>query len=673
MPINLENIDSILQNANLADGLDVLERDKIADKVIRIFDEDKQSRKAWEDQHEEWMKLALQIMEEKSYPFKGSANVKYPLLTTSAIQFHARSYPTLINGPNIVRAVIIGEDPDEQKARRAERISKHMSYQFMNQIECWDEDMDKALFALPILGTIFKKVYYDSEKGYNTSELVYPKDLVVNFWATDLESAYSKTQIIPLAKNKIREKIKAGLYVDYDFDAVNPEMTEDQRKTIENQGLSASGNQEYQPLMLLEQHTWHDLDNDGYEEPYIITVDYKARKLLRITPRFQKDGVVSGEDGIISIKPDEMYIKYSFIPNPDGGFYDLGFGALLGPLNMAVNTLLNQLVDSGTINNLQSGFIARGIRMKAGEARLQPGEWKFIQSSGDDLKKGIFPLPTKEPSDTLFKLLGTMVESGDKLASVAEIFVGKMPGQNTPATTTMATIEQGMKVFTAIYKRIYRSLSKEYRRMYRLNAIYLPVEEYFKILDSNEMGLTGQSDYVTEDTDVFPFADPAAASETLRLTKAQALLELLPLGLNREEVVRRVLEAQDQPEIEKLMQGGEPQQDPKMMEAQMKMQLEQMKGQMAQQKAQLDAQAKQMDIQIKGVELQFKEKELQMKQKEAEVNLMTKAATAQMDLQNKDAQNKMTMRQKDEQFKQQQQMKKAKAKEANVNKPRNKR
>lgn len=673
MPINLENIDSILQNANLADSLDSTDRDKIADKVIRIFDEDKRSRHEWEEQHDEWMKLALQIMEERSFPFKGSANVKYPLLTTSAIQFHARSYPTLINGPNIVRAVIIGEDPEELKARRAERISKHMSYQFMNQIECWDEDMDKALFALPILGTIFKKVYYDSEKGYNTSELVYPKDLVVNFWAKDLESAYSKTHVILLAKNKIRERVKAGLFTNYDFDAVNPEMTEDQRKTIENQGLSVSANQEYRPLMLLEQHTWHDLDGDGYEEPYIITVDYKARKLLRITPRFQKDGVVSGEDGIISIKPDEMFIKYSFIPNPDGGFYDLGFGALLGPLNMAVNTLLNQLVDSGTINNLQSGFIARGIRMKAGEARLQPGEWKFIQSSGDDLKKGIFPLPTKEPSDTLFKLLGTMVESGDKLASVAEIFVGKMPGQNTPATTTMATIEQGMKVFTAIYKRIYRSLSKEYRRMYRLNAIYLPVKEYFQVLDSPELEQTGQSDYLPKDTDVYPFADPAAASETLRLTKAQALLELLPLGLNKEEVVRRVLEAQDQPEIEKLMQGGEAPPDPKMMEAQMKMQMEQMKGQIAQQKAQLDAQAKQMDIQIKGIELQFKEKELQMKQKEAQINLMTKAATSQMDMQNKDAQNKLTLRQKDEQFKQQQAMKKAKDKEANANKSSNKR
>ena len=203
MPINLENIDSILQNANLADGLDELERNKIADKVIRVFDADKRSRHDWETQHDEWMKLALQIMEEKTFPFKGSANVKYPLLTTSAIQFHARSYPTLINGPNIVRAIIIGEDPEEEKARRAERISKHMSYQFMNQIENWDEDMDKALFTLPILGCVFKKVYYDSEKGYNTSELVYPKDLVVNFWAKDLESAYSKTHIIPMSKNTI--------------------------------------------------------------------------------------------------------------------------------------------------------------------------------------------------------------------------------------------------------------------------------------------------------------------------------------------------------------------------------------------------------------------------------------------------------------------------------------
>jgi len=289
------------------------------------------------------------------------------------------------------------------------------------------------------------------------------------------------------------------------------------------------------------------------------------------------------------------------------------------------------------------------------------------------MRKSFFPLPTKEPSSTLYQLLGTMVESGDKMASVAEIFVGKMPGQNTPATTTMATIEQGMKVFTAIYKRIYRALTQEYRRMYRLNAIYLDVEEYFNVLDTPESMKTGQADYMAEGMDVYPMADPAAASETLRLTKAQALLELIPLGLDREEVLRRVLEAQDQPEIDKLMSSEGQQPDPKQMEAQMKMQMEQMKGQMAQQKAQLDAQLKQMDIQGKQMELQFKEQELAIKAKGAQLDMVVKAASSKQDLESKKEQNQMALKQKDQQFRQQQQMKKAKDKEANAKKTGNKR
>lgn len=621
MAIDFNNIDAILQQSNLADGLDEETLVKISDQVCTIYEEDLDSRKEWSHSYEEWIKLAIQVMEEKTTPWPNAANVKFPLLSTAAMQFHARSYPILINGPNIVKALIVGEDPDEEKAKRAERISKHMSYQLLEEMEQWDEDMDRLCYVLPIVGCAFKKIYYDPTLGHNVSELILAKDLVVNYWARSLKEAYAKTHVFYKLKNKVKEKVNEGTYLEINLDMTSPRSTEMDDETQSNQGLSPHGSEEHLPLMFLEQHTFYDLDDDGYEEPYIITVEYSTKKVVRITARFEKDGVVTNDGEIERIVPEEHIQKFSFIPNPDGGFYDIGFGALLGPLNLTVNTLLNQLIDSGTIHNLGGGFISRGIRMKAGDTKFTPGEYKFVQTAGDDLKKNIFPLPTKEPSKTLFELLGSIVDGAKELSSVSEIMVGKMPGQNTPATTTMASVEQGMKVFTAIYKRIYRSLTKEYKRLYRLNSIYLKPEEVFRVLDDKALMTTGVSDYQQDDTDVRPMADPSAASEMLRLTKAQALLELIPLGLNVSEVLRRVLEAQDQPEVEKLINPEGPQPDPKQQELQMKMQMEQAKGQRDDAKAQIDLMTKKQDLSIKEQGAQIdnmsRQMDLMIKQQEA--------------------------------------------------------
>lgn len=630
MAVDYSNLDQLFAQSNLAEGMDDEELIKIGSEVVKDFEQDLASRKQWETQHEQWMKLAIQVIEEKTWPWKNASNVKYPLLSTSAMQFQARAYPTLVGATDVVKAKVIGEDPTGEKTRRAERIGKHMTYQVLEQMENWDEDMDKACFILPIVGCIFKKIYFHAEKGYNCSELILPKDLVVNYWAKDLESATNKTHVIYMTKNTIKEKQLNGNFLEFDLDQTFPKELESFTRGRENEKLSAPADNVDAPRTLLESHRWHDLDNDDYKEPYIVTVEYSSGKVCRITPRFEKDGVKSAKGKIIKITPEEYFIKFPFIPNPDGGFYDLGFGALLGPLNETVNTLINQLIDSGTIHNLQGGFIAKGIRLKAGDTSFTPGEWKFVQTSGDDLRKGIFPLPTKEPSQTLFELLGTIVESGQKLASVAEIFVGKMPGQNTPATTTMATIEQGMKVFTAIYKRIYRSLTKEFKRLYRLNKIYLNPQDEFNIVDSQELMQIGQSDYQADDTDVKPAADPNSVSEMLRLTKAQALLELIPLGtLNAQEATKRILEAQDQPEIEKLLNQGPPPPDPKMLEIQAKMEAEKAKTELKMQEAQMKMM---IDQQLGKMDMQMKQMELQMKAVEAQLNLKTKEHQMTLDM-----------------------------------------
>jgi len=387
--------------------------------------------------------FAAQVIEKKTHPWPDAANVKYPLLTTAAMQFSARAYPALVPGPRLVQGLVIGRDEQGMKQGIADRIGAHMSFQLLFEMDDWEEDMDRLCMILPIVGCIFKKTWYDPLKRKNVSDLVLPQDLVIDYFAKSVETATRKSHIIYRNKNEIQERMNKKIYreLDIEVDLGSPQTDIQDRHTKDKiSGAIEPKVTPATPYKLIECHCWLDLDEDQYEEPYIVTFDYTSKQILRIVPRFTLEDVELEDDKIISIKPTEYFTKFGFIPNPDGSIYDLGFGLLLGALNETVNTLTNQLLDSGTINNLQSGFLGRGIRIRSGNTRFLPGEWKPVDFAGDDIRKHLLPLPTKEPSDVLFKLLETLVTSGKELASVAEIMVGKMPGQNTPATTTMATI-----------------------------------------------------------------------------------------------------------------------------------------------------------------------------------------------------------------------------------------
>jgi len=618
-PATDTSLNRLLEEANIAEHLDEDKLEEISDIVYNGYKLDLDSKQEWDKLVDVWVKLAAQIKEEKSWPWPKAANVKYPLLSTAAMQFAARAYPALVPADGkVVQMKVIGVDQQGQKAAKAERLAQHMNYQILKDMSGWEEDMDKLLIQLPIVGCLFKKTYWDSIRKKNCSKLLGPKDLVVNYWASGLESAYRKTEIIPMTKNQIKSMQNAGLYCECELPEPksNPALPS---KADVHKAVSPSRTDETTPYVILEQHTYWDMDEDGYAEPYIITIEEDSKQVLRIVARFDSDGIVTTADGkLVCIEPVEYYTKYDFIPNPDGGFYSVGFGHLLGPLNESANTIINQLIDAGTLANLQSGFIGKGLKLKMGDNRFQPGEWKSVPATGDDIKKQIFPIPVKEPSEVLFKLLGLVIESSEKLASVAEIFVGKMPGQNTPATTTMATIEQGMKVFTAIYKRVYRSLSKEFEKLFRLNSIYAEnIEKALHILDAP---ITIQ-DYDMKSYDVCPTADPTAVSSTQKLLKVEGLMQLMQLGtLNVMEVTKRSLEAQEQPNIEVLMQQPAPPPDPKVAQMQAKMQM--------------DKESHQMDMAGEQMKLQFKQQEEMMQQK-------FDAASAQMKLQFEDMKFKM--------------------------------
>lgn len=665
---NPPNPDNVFLSKNLAKDLDKDVLNKVGEDAKRGFELDLLSREDWERDLDDWINLAKQVREVKSHPWLNASNVKYPLLSTAAMQFAARAYPSLVpdNG-QIVKSWVIGKDATGEKLEKADRVSQFMSYQLMHEMDNWDEEMDKMLMMLPIVGTLFKKTYYDKTEDKIVSKLVLPKNLVVNYWTKSLNDCERISEIIPMSQRVLTERKNAEIYLDIDLgDPVLPESSPQQGSTTVD---------ETTPYEIIEQHTFCDLDDSGYAKPYIVTFERQTGKVLRISHRYRQNDIVTNDKGkVIRIKPMQMYTKFGFVPNPDGGFYDIGFGILLGPLNESVNTIINQLVDSGTLNNLQSGFIGKGLRLKMGDARFQPGEWKPVNATGDDLRKQIVPLPAKEPSNVLFELMGTLITSGKELASVAEIFVGKMPGQNTPATTTMASIEQGMKVFTAVYKRIFRSLAEEFDKIFELNGQYLDPNYYVQILDIS----VGPDDFDKTSYDICPGADPSAMSKTEKLTKAQGLMESLqmfgPAMLDPIEIASRVFEAQEQPNWQKLFsqqvqQSGQlppPPPDPKVMAIQAKMKADQAKvalqAQSQQQKMELEARSHEQQM---AMEAQQHAQEMQMAQEKNHMQAVSELQKAQVNIATAQAQGQQKIAQGQQQHQQAMQQAKEKTSLAN--------
>jgi chaperonin GroES len=539
-PHALETLQKYLQAENIATLLDEDELNRIGERVVREYKIDKASQKEWEDNNSEAMKLALQVAEEKNYPWPKAANVKFPLLTTAAIQFAARAYPAIVSGPDVVKGKVVGEDPDGMKRKRADRVGRHMSWQLTEEMAEWEEDTDKLLHILPISGMVYRKSYFSPELGRNKSELVMPDCLVVNKAARSFETLPRATHEIELYPTEIEERFRAGLYKKCEL------------------GLS-EGDDEDAPHKFLEQHRRLDLDGDGYKEPYIVTVHREKSKVVRIIANFFQEGIALNEQGdIAKIEPEQYFTKYSFLPNPSGEWHDIGFGYLLRPINESVNTVLNQLLDAGHLANAGGGFIGSGARLKGGAYRFRPGEWKPVDVPGNALRENMVPLVFPGPNATLFQLLGLLIEAGKDVSSVKDIMTGTEPKSgNTPATTTLALIEQGMQVFSAIYKRIYRALKSEYGKLFKLNARYLDKNTYFTVLDTPEA--IGPEDYDSEDFDVVPVADPNVVTNMQKLARAEFLNQFRDDPLfNGLEIRQRMLDAAGIDDTAKLIVGQAP-------------------------------------------------------------------------------------------------------------------
>lgn len=534
-------LDTIKKSINIAEKLDEKELISIGQQVLTGYQIDENSRAEWSEVVEKAMAIAKQTVEQKDHPWPNASNVKYPLITRASIDYAARTMPEIIQNDRIVKAVIVGADANSDKWKRAERVSQFLSYQLMVDSPDWEDGTDKLLQILPILGTVFKKTYYSTLEKRVVSELCVPDRIVVNYGVQSLETARRITHILSLYKNDIIERQRSGLFLDISLDEFMPE--------------EMNGDEDF-PIELLEQHCWLDLDEDGYKEPYVVTAHKESGKIFRIVQRFDKI-TRNADKKIVSITPVHYFTDYHFIRSPDGGFYSVGFGSLLLPLNSAINTLINQLIDSGTMANMQGGFLGRGLRLKNGEFRFKMGEWKVLDTaSGMDIKQQIFPLPVREPSSTLFSLLSLLMQVGQDLSSTNDAMMGKQPAQNVATGTLNQLVEQGTKVFTAINKRVYRSLKKEYDKIYKLTGKHIPNSVYQTVLD--EQGVDIKKDFDMDTLDVYPIADPTLSSDNQRMSRIGIVQQLRTINPREADIMTLQSLHFDQSTIDRLLPPIDP-------------------------------------------------------------------------------------------------------------------
>jgi chaperonin GroES len=543
----LERLSFYAQSTNIAEHLDDTVLARLGQKAIEEYEIDLESRKAegWDDRTKAAMDRALQVKEAKNYPWPNASNVKYPLVTTAAIQFNARAYPAIVDGMNVVKGKVLGKGSPEKQAR-ADRVAKHMTFQLLEEMPGWEEDTDRMLVQLPIVGSVIRKTWFDTVAKVNRAESILPNKFVVNYWTRSLDTCPRMTQVLdPIYPHQIKERQRAGIWLDVEL------------------GLPTQANgDELAPHEFLEQHRLEDLDGDEYPEPYIVTVHKETGRVVRIVAGFEPDGVENNAKGeVVRIERVCYFTKYPFIPAPDGSFYDIGFGQLLDALNDTINSTINQLMDAGHLSNTQGGFIGGGISIKSGPVRFQPGEWKKVGTDGQVLKDNIVPLPVRDPSNVLFQLLGMLVEASKDITATKDILTGETEGANQAVGTTLAMIEQGLKVFTAIYKRIHRALKGELKCLRSLNHRYLEPEVYFNFQD--EEGVVSQADYAPGDMDVLPVSDPTVVTDMQKMGRANFLLQFAgDPEMNGREIKTRVLEAAAIPDIDALFARQAPP-DPK--------------------------------------------------------------------------------------------------------------
>ena len=531
---------------NLVDDLDEDTLTDISEQVHENFTADKDSRAEWESMFERGFDLLGLKLEEASEPFEGACTAVHPILIESAVKFQSKATQELFPASGPVRSQIIGE-VTEEKEKQSHRVKDFMNYQVTEQMPEYFDEFERMLFHLPLIGSAFKKIYFDSSLNRPVSEFVPIDQFYVSYYATDLRRADRYTHVIYRSPVEMQRDMAAGMYADVDLpEASTPEFAPISQKMDTIMGLSPSGSHDPQ-YVLLEQHCYLDIegyeDEDGLSLPYIVTIEEQSRQVLSIRRNYNKDDR-RREKKI-------FFTHYRFVPG--FGFYGLGLIHFLGNLTMTATAAMRSLVDAGQFANLPGGFKAKGMRIVGDNDPIAPGEFREVEATGNDLSKMIINLPYKEPSQTLFQMLNFVTATAQKFADTTEQVVSDAASYG-PVGTTMALLEASSKFFSAIHKRLHKSQHDEFKLLSRINFEYLPDESMVDIpngtLNIYRKDFDGR-------IDIIPVSDPNIPSSAHRMMMAQLALQLsqaAPPGMfNVEELNKTILHAANIPNLDKIM------------------------------------------------------------------------------------------------------------------------
>ena len=526
-------------DSNLAELIDEEILNDISSDLIGDYKEDKASREEWHDAYAKGLKLLGFNYEDRSQPFQGASGVTHPLLSETVTQFQAQAYKELLpaNGP--VRTQIIGKSTP-QKEQQAQRVQEFMNYQLMHVMEDFDPDLDQMLFYLPLSGSAFKKIYFDSTMDRAVSKFIPSDDLVVPYTSTDLATAERVTHVLRRNENEIRKLQVSGMYRDVDIKETADDENSQIRDAVNKlDGVKQTGssysNDNY---TLLERHCELDIqgfeDPDGIKLPYIVTIDEGSQKILSIYRNYEEMDNLK--------KKKQYFVHYKFLPGL--GFYGYGLIHMLGGLSRTATAALRQLLDAGTLANLPAGFKARGLRIRDDDNPIQPGEFRDVDAPSGDLRAGLMPLPYKGADATLFQLLGFVVQAGQRFATIADQKIGDSVAANAPVGTTMALIERGSRVMSAIHKRLHYAQKIEFNLLAKIFKDFTAPRYPYEVGD-NAVPSIKTSDF-DERVDIMPVSDPNIFSMSQRVTLAQTQLQMAqsdPQSHNLYEAYKRMYQS----------------------------------------------------------------------------------------------------------------------------------
>ena len=534
---------------NLAEEIPDRELGRISSDLLGEYDANKASRQEWEDTYSNGLELLGFTHSERTQPFRGASGVTHPLLAEAATQFQAQAFNELLPAGGPVKTQVMGKDTVPKMAQ-AQRVKQFMNYYITNVMEDYTPDMDQMLFYLPLAGSTFKKVYYDETIDRAVSKFVPAENLVVPYETSDLDSCPNITQTIRMSLNDLRKKQVSGFYLDVDVLPSQSELSSVQEQAAKIEGFEPA-DLDYD-CTILECHV--DLDLEGYEEkdddgedtgikvPYVVTISQDNGEILAIRRNYLED-----DDKKRKI---QYFVHYKFLPG--FGFYGLGLIHTIGGLSRTATAALRQLIDAGTLSNLPAGFKARGLRIRDDDEPLQPGEFRDVDAPGGAIRDSLMPLPFKGPDQTLFNLLGFVVQAGQRFATITDMKVGD-GNEQAAVGTTMAMLEQGSRVMSAVHKRMHYAMRVEFKILARVMSESLPQEYPYSVAGDDATIMASDFD---DKVDVIPVSNPNVFSQSQRILLAQTKMQLAaaaPQLHNMHEVYRDMYDALGVTDVDRIM------------------------------------------------------------------------------------------------------------------------